>query len=408
MSLDRLFPCEIDLTINERELAFIQTGIESLVRQIYDVIDTHAQPLLEWQKMKLREVSKLDLVERDTIEYILKVGSFYDRTKIIYPDEFDFILVFGTFEMPKDDIADHLFGFGSLHLYDEIKNILTKKEVSENLFYKQNESGSRIVFGEFVANNGPAVKLKFYYFKHGCNAKELYVDLVPVFKVLDEHLDLKVDKMCSLPEFANAVVNTGSFLITRYSISFTETEVEFIRNRLSPQHIKAYKILKYLINGNNDGERLNNYCAPRDLDNIHISSYKIKTCMIFHQNVCANESSSVVRCICDVLCDLYTCWKSRRWRNLVQGLDNNIQYRGSYRNLNRGRRHRKRGGELLVNILKEMTMLNTFNDCRFKVSIEPWAISILREIEVRTVMEETLQHLEFHCYRQQHSISHGM
>lgn len=395
MSLSRCCPLVgIDLNINHTELEFIQRGIEELVGQIHSVVSQNAYHQIEYQKQNLRKVTGLDLIEiSDNTCNVFKVGSFYEGTKLFYPDEFDFILVFGTFVLPSDEIVSYSFGSGSLFIYGDFERILAHR----HFVFSKRGAGLTLAFHKIVANNGCAIKLKFAYYKHRIKEKDIYVDVVPAYQIIDHHLEYKVDKLCSLPEFRKYITDTGRFFITRNSISFTESEVRYMKFHLSPKHVQVYKLLKYLINGNNYGEKLKELCGPLQINFINISSYKIKTCVMFHQSACANDNKSVISCICDVICDVYRSWVSRRWRHLVTGLDEFSEYRGDHRNYNRCRRYRIKGRQLLVNILKELTSAKKNGIYEKLTSIEPWAVTMFREIEVKCVMEYILDDVELKC-----------
>ncbi|XP_060564572.1 uncharacterized protein LOC132723802 [Ruditapes philippinarum] len=392
MSIRVSYPFGLNLNINRTELEFVQTGIETSVQEIHNVISKTASAQIELQKNKLKEFTGLNLIEKETTSNILKVGSFYEGTKLFYPDEFDYILIFGTFSLPSNeiDVVRHDFGLGSLFINGVFEGILS----CYKFFFDRRDAGLTLIFDKFVTSKGSAIKLKYTYYKQRVKETDIYVDVLPAFKIMDKQHDLKVDQLCSLPDFTNYLAETGSFLVTRFGISFTESEVRFVRNWLSPKHFQAYKMLKYLINGHNDGEKLKEFCIKIHINFIHIASYKIKTCMLFHQYKCAEDNRTMNRCICDVICDIYLSWKNRRWRHLVKGLDNDEEYKGGYRNWYRCQRYRKIGAELLENILKNLTKSKASGDCKNILSIEPWAVSMLRYIEVKNVMEDMIDDVE--------------
>lgn len=171
------------------------------------------------------------------------------------------------------------------------------------LSYTDSPLGKRkLIFDDFVQEHGPAFMLQFTYTNEFCEDKIINVDFVSAFKIVDDKLEETAVKLCKLEPFRDELVSTGGYMYTNGNITFTETEMNFIRNVLSKNHVKVYRLLKYILNGHGDDEHLS------DLHIRGYSSYKIKATIIYHHYSCKNpDSVEVDQCVLDVLGDLYAC-----------------------------------------------------------------------------------------------------
>jgi hypothetical protein len=125
--------------------------------------------------------------------------------------------------------------------------------------------------------------------------------VVPAIVIRDENLRQIVDRYCSLEPFREEILQTGSILMAHDSITFTETEVHVMRDLLSQNHKIVYRLLKYLINGNNEEYRR----VSRGSDRKLYSSYMIKTMIIFHHYKCAEpDTEEIGQCLVNVLNDM--------------------------------------------------------------------------------------------------------
>ncbi|XP_053391750.1 uncharacterized protein LOC128554502 [Mercenaria mercenaria] len=146
-----------------------------------------------------------------------------------------------------------------------------------------------------MTEHGPAYLLRFIYKNGSKRNKYLHVDLVPAFKVLVKKDDTSnqyfklLDARVKLKAFRECVLKAEHYLSVNSRTSFTETEVYFMKNVLSKTHVKVYRILKILLNGHGDDEKMKKECIKRDVRNYHVfSSYLIKTMMIYHHKECTN------------------------------------------------------------------------------------------------------------------------
>lgn len=308
--LEKIYLRECVFSISQEEVNFIKNGIEDQVfqylEQTYKGIPT---PCMD----KKCEVDD----EKSAVE-LLKVGSFYEGTKNGFPDEFDFIAVLGnTDKMPDHEAMPCM-------RYDSFCS-RCKPYTSEDF------RGAEISF-HFTAGtrkNGNAEKLEFYYKKDSHDRIIINADVVVALRCKSLE-NLQLEKTAFHPMFYQEVMNTGQALfiytgasssteetlpsgekVTKHNgpwdVSFTETEVRFVREILSDQHRKVYRIIKYLINGP-FGEDLFKHFDETMAFRYYtllpakfcISSYAIKIAMFYHNYDCSNDDS-IGKCAIQVL-----------------------------------------------------------------------------------------------------------
>lgn len=282
--LNDVFSKECLYSISQEEVDFIQTGTEFLVEEIVNYVQVVLQRYTENGKLH-PAVQLLDHFP------IVKVGSFFEGTKNDYPDEFDFIfcfyrqrsfILFPDFQPPIEQI---------------VKSVCKKHK--RRLKFKESHVGAsrKIYFEKFKTTHGPASWLSFTYKDAVGNFHEIDVDLVPASRIyIDQETHAKnIEDICVVRPFVQEILSTESILIVRNNFSFTETEVQFMRNTLSRNHAKIYRILKFLINGHGDEKYTKMFCAG-------YSSFKIKTIIISHHYKCKNKDTSCLGgCILEVL-----------------------------------------------------------------------------------------------------------
>lgn len=241
---------------------------------------------------------------------IIKVGSFYEWTKNNFPDEFDFIFVLCCVEGTSDTVKDlklyarklSNYNHFTYTLFDKIEDIIEEnKDIIQASFSNVCKNRkSKLHFNGYVEKKGPAALLSFSYKSDVLHSGRLIsVDLVPAVRVLPADLPKDINKVCLLEPFGREIVLTNSLLVAGGRCSISETELRFIRKVLSDNHKKIYRILKFLINGNNDCEiptyRVKGY-----------SLYMIKTLTIHHHYECLNSDAKVIGpCILQVLDAMY-------------------------------------------------------------------------------------------------------
>lgn len=140
---------------------------------------------------------------------------------------------------------------------------------------------------------------------------DIHVDITPAIRVHDKYLPFYVNSLCSVKGFRDEMLKTGSFIVilnetTR--LSFTETEVVFMKSCLSSRHKKTNRILKYLANGDNDEDKLRevNECFRLIEDYytsyFRISSYALKLLIINHHYSYRKDNSwTESACVVEVL-----------------------------------------------------------------------------------------------------------
>ncbi|XP_052060848.1 uncharacterized protein LOC127701082 [Mytilus californianus] len=279
--LKDVFERECVYKIEREEVEFIQTGIETIVQRIADkVLDNDT--LQESMKIKFAKYLKGQLIKSPI--NIFGVGSFYEETRNNFPDEFDFILTLfcceGTFEEYKQFLLE-------ASVFNTVADTFSQKvkELSElnkdALLYTAPDPkcARKLYFGKYLRQHGPATWLRFIYESESNRKKEIDVDYVAALHISNRNvLNQVVNESCVLTEFAQETLSVGSCFCIGANFSLTQTEVHIMRNILSEKHRQIYRILKYLINGHGDVDKLDNL---GNFDKPY-SSYMIKTLMIYH------------------------------------------------------------------------------------------------------------------------------
>ena len=274
---------------------------------------------------------------------LLKVGSFYEGTKNMYPDEFDFIFLLGE-SYKRNEFEIILLGTFHYMLQSLIKERYRKLPLQ----FSHDDFGS-LVLEEYCQAHGPASKLKFLYYR--CNGQSyeirtIYVDISPAYRLLQPR-DVLHPRDFLFPEWYQPVISANQCLLT-YSIhksnemelssrvSITEYEQYFMMNIVSERHIKVYQLVKYFINGDNLHEEVKAVSKilskelPYYKDRIcGVSSYTIKVIIFHHHYSCANDwENSLSACVLDVLKDVHSCFhEEKRW--VQQYLDFSPWYHNS-------------------------------------------------------------------------------
>ncbi|XP_053401627.1 uncharacterized protein LOC128557688 isoform X2 [Mercenaria mercenaria] len=275
-----IYETECKFHVEQNKTQFIENAIETFVRLNMDSY---------YRYMNYFDDSTCNITH--CYPELLKVGSFYEHTKNKFPKEFDYLLVIGNVtEMPHKCYKSHSF--------------LTH---GETFVYVKNES-TFIKGPEIVNINGPAHTSTFSYQK-GDKDYKITVDISIALRCAPDNLsNLLKESTVYCEQFYPEILNTGSFLFIKHDIAFrspgqwkfavTETECLFMKETLSETHKKAYMILKFLINGNVGNDVLK-YIHKKF--SFCISSYNIKTAMIYHHYKCKREGLNVADCILDVL-----------------------------------------------------------------------------------------------------------
>ncbi|XP_045177571.2 uncharacterized protein LOC123537804 [Mercenaria mercenaria] len=310
--------CLFETHVADNEVEFIQTGIETLVQRIADqVLADH--DVKEKIKMVAEELGIV--IETPGPTNVLKVGSFYEGTKNKFPDEFDFTLVLGCL---TGDMAQHASDVYMIcflaDIYIPIEEVCKySKYNGQTLVYTGSKCEAiseeqKLFFDWTVERNAPAINLKFIYQRGLEEMQPILVDLVPAVRCFDPHLIENIHTICFFEPFCEEVRKTGNILFVSNKFSFTETEVYFMKHVLSKNHKKVYRVLKYIINGHGDDEKLRIHLPTKAVvrdDGIDVystevySSYMIKIMIIHHHYLCSNDNKTEIGpCILQVLNDL--------------------------------------------------------------------------------------------------------
>lgn len=298
--LNIIFQQKLEFPFENPEVVFVQTAIENIVTKIVTTF-------VEKKDLLFEKVGDPDVQERlqpTSGDIICKAGSFYERTKNTYPNEFDFL--YAPYCIELTDQSRYSFLKIRTSVLGRILDDLNSKGCLE---YRDSTFGT-IKYQHYVGQHGPASNVRFCFYrnprrlrKFQKTEKEIDVDLVPGIRVIDPNLSNNISKVCPIPGFRDHVLTTGEYFWVPYSLTaLNKTEVHFMRHVLSKKHVKAYRLLKYVINGDGDADDLAEECVL----SIHhikclIPSYAIKTAMINHHFQCQDHSDNVGGCIIEIL-----------------------------------------------------------------------------------------------------------
>ncbi|XP_053386382.1 uncharacterized protein LOC123538551 [Mercenaria mercenaria] len=324
--LNDVYEKECVFKMEKDEVEFIQTGIEYLVQVLVDqaltdlsdyhlglshIIDNdlNVSYILEvyfpikdkscLQRYVARNISN----EKTFKNTIIKVGSFYDGSKNNFPDEFDFIfLLLGVGEPWRFSHDMDMNNFIHKILHEKVYE--NEKPFHYFSFSEKDQVKRKLELEKSIEMHGPAYTLRFIYNNEVGKQRYIHVDLVPAYKIIDSKTRQwfveSVRKYVEPATFREEILAADNSLFVKEHLDFTEMEKHFMNNILSRKHMKVYRILKFLINGNGDGEELEKYSKKGS--GSYYSSYRIKTLMIYHHEACTNTvSGDLGPCILQVL-----------------------------------------------------------------------------------------------------------
>ncbi|XP_052805152.1 uncharacterized protein LOC128234735 [Mya arenaria] len=318
--LELIFRRKLHFPYEDKEVVFVQSTVEALVTKIVVELIANKERLFD-------KFGETDLHTRlePCPDRILHVGSFYERTRNRYPNEFDFVYI--PYQIVVDENTRNSFLKLNVPQLQQIISDLTKKG---DLRHRDAEMGE-ITFERYVAQHGPASNVRFRYNRNPRNLrsgqhidKEIDVDLVPGIRVIDKNMHGHIKNICPIPGFQKQILATSPNKYLWVPFSFTalnETEVYFMRHVLSKKHVKAYRLLKYVINGDGDGDDLEAECTDMTFHiKCSIPSYAIKTAMIWHHYECCDDSQDLGDCLVRIL-----EWFERKFQNPIKKIKDNFE-----------------------------------------------------------------------------------
>ena len=307
--LKDLFDKECKFKTEEGEEDFIREGVETIVGDLvektlpdyYDMIKNDEQDIFKRirQDKEYFKREEINCIECSTND-ILKVGSYNEGTRNNFPDEFDFIFPVFCLE-PTRELKTETFNELFRKIQKDIlpptqfvsgqraKRFITNDQLA--VYTSQTYRSGKIRLERTPGIKGPARELKFKYHKAMGDDKDISVDLVSAVIIKGDFSNL-----CQFEPLRHLAKSIGQILIVRDAFTFTEAEVKFMTQEMSLHHRTVYRLLKFLLNGNTEGE---------------YSSYMIKMYMVRHhsENKC-QESSNLGSCILNVLDDMSLCLKN--------------------------------------------------------------------------------------------------
>ncbi|XP_045211912.2 uncharacterized protein LOC123563268 [Mercenaria mercenaria] len=273
-----------------------------------------------------------------SISELLKVGSFHEGTKIYFPDEFDFIAVLSALSEPdaltvdidsqdegKVELCFNETNLGFLYIEED----WDRTHRQENQAIQMMEKFCKKFYNTVMSDRKPLKLASVYdHFDYAepmslppVNGIELLVrlsearlpNMVLEFFYKDRRISVDITlavryrnieecfspENATVPEIGRAVVERGSLLLVAYMggfrITLTETEVEYIRERLNSNHKILYLYLKYFNYkyGEHEFLKVSGY--------LPFSSYMLKTIVIHHDKNCKDSTPEHETCLRDVV-----------------------------------------------------------------------------------------------------------
>ncbi|XP_045211940.1 uncharacterized protein LOC123563286 isoform X2 [Mercenaria mercenaria] len=303
-----------------------------------DVISEEAKLLGDAIYQHLRnliyEAGKTDTCYKVT--ELLRVGSYHEQTKINSPDEFDFIAVLDQMSEPgmvkvqtldKDGVNMHLrFDHEHVKLIDPdvnwswdkkpateqllerfLRNLVNtllkdvKKVPYVSLAYTYYEAD----FIQLPPINGIELSVRYreaavpnLIFEFMYKGKKIPVDLTLGFRYKNWNECYDIEE-APVQEIGKSVYEKGSvlFIAHRYGfrLTFTETEMEYVRDKVLGEHKILYMYLKYFNGKYGEHEFL------KKAEYLPFSSYMLKTICIYHDQRCKQEVKGKNECLKDIL-----------------------------------------------------------------------------------------------------------
>ncbi|XP_060574327.1 uncharacterized protein LOC132732009 [Ruditapes philippinarum] len=304
------------------------------------------------------------------VKELIGVGSYAEGTKIIEPNEFDYLAVIDDFSKPglltidkgesrvyeglvkvkvEDDNlrsrCSHLCKSGHLQCFQPINfpksgehrfghvfiEALLKYAKKNGLRWRLGE-GTPIYFsGQLnlpsvnkislvlggVEYSAPNVLIYFKY-----KDREITTDLSPAIRYFQLEDCFKVDD-CAGPVFAELVLSRKSLLLigtsneSYFKITVTEAEVEYMTRVMKTEHKTIYIFLKYIAKLYQD--KVYNFYP--------FTSYMLKTVCFHHDINCKAGKKSIRNCLEVVIDDLIVCAEQEY---VISILNNHIHLKSNY------------------------------------------------------------------------------
>lgn len=329
--LNDIYEKEVCIEHVHEEKEFITSSVEESINQITDLIRN--RQLGEIQKAIDGFCAKypgLKPTEDPPLRdgQLLKVGSSYDGTKNCMLDQFDFVFVIGTL------VAVDCSTSVKISATDNLSNII--REISKMIRQLSSDCLKLIFnseFGEiafkYVTVRGPVLTFEFKHTITQGYRRERYinVDFVPAFKIIDAEIRSVAKQICFCQGFCDEIKATGSFLVVE-DIVFTETECHFVKHVLSDRHRKVFRLVKYLINNLDFHTGLSSRIDQPELT--FISSYMIKSIVIYHHYECQTSAEGIGECVLDIMRCFVNIAQTLETRLLTPQLASKWSYHLSY------------------------------------------------------------------------------
>lgn len=288
---------KLDFNLCETEVQEIYSSVHEIVNRI------------------LQKVSEHD--ERFTFDEIIKLGSIAEGTKLIEPNEFDYLCILKDFSNPDIVICRKVCSHnpGHTHVFIEDESLLKKwgdcmddgQLLANKIFaelsravgemymnekkVKVDRSLGHLYLGGFsVRDRGPNTVLHLYWIPINAGQKlDICVDVSPAiryFGIEDVSLSPVVATSEAFQDLSSVLLVPGLIhqtvnkcLDKCFRITCTEVEVKLVKS-LSDEHVRCYKILKHFIC------YLCKHLSVSKVTYFPLSSFILKIAVIQHAALC--------------------------------------------------------------------------------------------------------------------------
>ena len=336
MFLNELYERKVNIRrqFSDQESYDIRTAVGQQVDRLAKTIG-EIDPRLKWQE-------------------VIPVGSARERTQIVRPCEYDYILVMQALSKPGAVSVSPIDRKNNNCLYKSVK--LETYEL-RSLFHKHSRGdhiiasswlpffrrGLKELFYATVAravtecssilvkkqtgclafkrvkpeSHGPACMVMLeWHGKLTGTCINISADLCPALQLhWKKYKDILESADCDVSENLHHIQSIGSVLLMpnegmMFKVTFTQAEL-LLTEDLSEHHITCYKLLKYMLNGEPLPIQMNTSKVKRIFkDTTIISSYTLKMIIWNHQLIqhCFEEEDLGL-CVFQMLSELEECWQ---------------------------------------------------------------------------------------------------
>eukprot|EP00111_Clytia_hemisphaerica_P018186 TCONS_00053780-protein len=302
--------------VSEETVSDVESAVFEALTKILEIgktlpVEGYQRVTLSYDETLKKHTPKYTLLENKfehltygdlfSVKKILPVGSFYEKTKLTLPDEFDFNVEINAGQIKISDEVGCRTGRVKIDFENGIEN---SKELSETFsgmirnslkclsdnekLIKRRTGCLQLKSVDALGFGIPCLKAEWKGLFHEFS---LTVDILPSIAYPEECISTIVNDDNFPSEFKPLLQNHGCFLVPKkcspechqcFHISFAQEELHLMKN-LNEAHRKCYRIIKKLICGH------------------LIESYKLKTAILYHVYDSEKCNEDLSKCIFNIL-----------------------------------------------------------------------------------------------------------